>query len=264
MHVHWKRNATKPCSDCLLKYASVSLRSFGSAQPAVAPALDRFTLSIEGPGRVDAVCGPSYPDGERIMLLSKGGSSKNEKLFFAQAEDKVTGIWMGAAEDKLSMALEIGEIPSGTKNIVLDITFEFTPFKQLRGPARVGIDFKNVKGVFIDPNGCTGQKGMLDDEAPVVAGLKEPWVAPFSGKWISAVGQDLSYGGLSVDVHSNGQEICSSKAVYVEGHGADIQRYEGCSDLGEIKQGDNITIMPVYDPSVESVSGGLAGYVLTE
>jgi len=277
MTANWFKNYTKPCSECILKYIAVSLDGQNNKKTAKLN-LDSFVLSIEGPGRVDSACGAAYPHGERIMQLVRGGLKSSETFFFSKGEDSSAGIWLGGSEDKLSMSVQVGGIPKEAKTVAMNVTVEFVPALGNKQQQRAIRDsFKSVKGVFLDLAQCgsvsAAEGPELDDEKDGLTSgsMNQPWIAPFNGKWLSAIGQDLSAGGRAVELSSNGQTICSSRAKYAfgrkdkeEGVYPKIAGYEKCSQLGGIKRGDKIEMKAMYESAQAGVTGAFAGYLVIE
>jgi hypothetical protein len=272
MDSNWFKNYTKACSDCLIKYIGVALDGYdGRNRLTSKPTLDRVTMSVEGQGRVDSVCGASYPHGERILHLARGGKN-SEAFFFSPGEDRSAGIWLGGPEDKLSMSVQVDSIPKEAKTIAMNVTVEFIPTNSDKQQQRaIRSSFKTVKGVFLDlaacgPNSPVGLE--VNEERNGLVSGSMTWISPFNGRWLSAVGQDLNVGGRTVDVSSNGQIICSSTARYFGSspEDSDIDGYEHCSGLAELEQGDKIEMKATYDsvPNGVGVTGGLAAYVIVD
>ncbi|KAF2669156.1 hypothetical protein BT63DRAFT_413617 [Microthyrium microscopicum] len=126
--VHWHKNVTKPCSDCVLKYVSASLvnRDGSRATADTGAYMEGLTLSVEGQGKVDVVC-PDYSLGQRI-LYTKGSSnsSSGRSVLFSKAAS--TGYYL-SKEDKMSMILEMQNEADDPKEVFLHLTFEYHPGK---------------------------------------------------------------------------------------------------------------------------------------
>jgi hypothetical protein len=121
--VHWNKNVTKPCSDCVLNYVSASLanKDGSPATQETGAYLEGLTLSVEGEGKTDIVC-PHLYSGQRILVTN---SEKKDVLFGKAAG---TGYYLGT-NDKMSMKLEMQNEADEPKEVFLHLVFEYHPGK---------------------------------------------------------------------------------------------------------------------------------------
>jgi hypothetical protein len=245
-------NATKPCSDCTLKYASANLHYPDGtvANLNTGAWLHHMTLSVSGPGRSDFACGSKWKDGERMLVVH---NDRNETYYGANGQDKY-GYYL-SKEDKMSMVLELKNDATIPKNVYFTVTFEYIPGK----PA----GYKPVKALWMDAQKCGAPSSEIEPpkNTKIFTLESDAWVSTVDGELLTTVGH-MHDGATHLELFTNGQKVCESVAKYggnkeyettpeaaklgvpVMEH---ITRYGPCSNFGKIKKGDKISLKAHYD-----------------
>lgn len=213
--LQWTRNATKPCSDCVLKYAAVDLvHQDGTAAAATDDIkLESLVLSIEGDGHKDLSCDSSVK-GERILVAD---GNRKETIYGLSGSDEY-GIYL-STEDKLSIHAEMSNSAGAARNVLLQLTFEYVQGK----PA----NHKTVKAAWFDAEPCGAQ----------------PFVSPYSGKWVAMTVDET---GPDLTLLQNGRRMCETRLAdanlakkYPELD--PTAKFMQCM-VGDVKEGDRILL----------------------
>lgn len=275
-----KGNATKPCDECILKYAHAEL--YFTDEDETPANLDNgvwlhhMTLSAEGPeDRVDLFC-PAYQDGERFLVVH---NDRNATTYGLSGADPTVGFPV-RKDDKWTMILELKNEKNIEQEVYYDLIFEFIP-----GPApKEG--FTEVKGVWMDAQKCgskTGSEIYPPADEDVFTLESKKWVSPYNGRWISSVGH-MHEGATCLELLSNGEPLCESHAVYGDDPAykptpeslalgvmdlPHVTHYTSCLDFGKLSKGDEIELKAHYnftkhEPAVgETAPFGVMGIALS-
>jgi hypothetical protein len=244
--------ATKPCSDCTLKYAKADLTYADGSKANLNTGawLHHLTLSVVGPGRSDAFCGSKWKEGERMLVVH---NDRNDTYYGLHGEDKY-GYYLSDA-DKMSLVLELKNDATDTKQVFLTITFEYIPGKPE--------GYKAVRPLWMDAQSCDAPSSEIDPpkDKKVFTLESIPWVSPLNGTLLTTVGH-MHDGATHLEITLNDKLACDSVARYGGNKeyeptpeyiklGAPamphITRYTPCNDFGKIKKGDQIRIKGYYD-----------------
>ncbi|TLD30278.1 hypothetical protein E2P81_ATG06931 [Venturia nashicola] len=256
--------ATKPCSDCTLKYVKADLTYVDGAKANLKDGawLHHYTTSVVGPGRSDLACGSKWKDGERLFVVH---NDRNESYFGLNGQDNY-GYYL-SNEDKMSTVLELKNDATDTKEVFLLVTYEYTPGK----PA----NYKAVKPLWMDAQNCDAPSSEIEPpkNKKVFTVESKQWTSPIEGTLLTTVGH-LHDGATHLEVMLNNKTVCDSKAVYGGNPeyvptaktlqlGAPkmehITKYSPCADFGKIKKGDQISLKGYYDFEKNSPGLGTSG-----
>jgi hypothetical protein len=244
--------ATKPCTDCTLKYAKADLTYADGTKANLNTGawLHHLTISVVGPGRSDFACGAKWKDGERILVVH---NDRNETYYGVNGADSY-GYYL-SNEDKMSLVLELKNDATDTKEVFLTITFEYTPGK----PA----NYKAVKPLWMDAQTCDAPSSEIEPpkDKKIFTLESKPWTSPIDGTLLTTVGH-MHDGATHLEVSVNDKLVCDSIATY--GGNKDyeptpeaiklgapkmehITRYSPCANFGKVKKGDQIKLKAFYD-----------------
>jgi len=247
--------APKPCSDCTLKYAKSSLNyPDGSVANIETGAwLHHLTMAVVGPGREDLACpGGTMRIPKNMERMLAFHNDRNETFFGITATDEM-GFYLGEA-DNMDLELMLKNELNVPKDVVFSIEWEFVPGRQA--------GWGDVKGLWMDAAPCSA---MMSDIQPPSGKAQftltgPPWTSTINGRLLNTVGH-MHDGGKEVQILSNGQAVCTSKAEY-DGAGytpnaqalslgaanmSHISRYTPCISIGQLKKGDELALSASYD-----------------
>jgi hypothetical protein len=241
-------NATRPCSNCVLKYAKANLEyADGSiANINTGSWLHHLKVSAVGPKRIDLGC-----------------NTKGEERFFASHNDR-RGISYGAAKEKrgfyidttdtMLMDFELqNEYGARKEGVYLTMDWTFIHGK----PA----GYKQARMLWLDAAKCGGMSDLAPLNQQAFTLESKPWVSYDNYDMLWNIGH-MHDGGISVDFFSNNRTICESKATYggnryyrssskvVDGEQKTqhISAISTCGkEMGKLKKGDSLVLKAHYD-----------------
>jgi len=256
--------ATKPCSDCTLKYAKADL-TYKDGTPAnlnTGAWLHHLTLSVQGPGRADVAC-PNYKDGERMLVVH---NDRNDTYYGLSGTDNY-GYYLSNA-DILNLVLELKNDATQVKQVYLTLTFEYTPGK----PASL----KSVKPLWMDAQNCQAPSSEIEPpkDKKIFTLESQPWSAPADMDLLTTVGH-MHDGATHLEISVNNKLVCNSVAQYGGNKDyeptkeaitklglpdmAHITRYSPCAAFGKVKKGDQIRLKAFYDFEKNKPGYGTSG-----
>jgi hypothetical protein len=252
---------TKPCDDCLLKYSHSNLEyeDGSTANLNTGAWLHHLAVSADGPNKVDLACGTK--GSERLLAAH---NDRADTVFGVSGADKM-GYYL-AAEDKLSMKLELKNEALVPRKVFLTITWEFIPGKPE--------GYKNVKTLWLDAAECGAPSSEIPPpDGDVFTLTSKPWLADADGyKLLNTLGH-MHDGGQHLEIYANDKLVCDSVAtyggdpLYVTAEGADkndhISKMGLCQKFAELKKGDKLHLKAYYDfekhSGLRNLKGKLSG-----
>ncbi|KAE8444238.1 hypothetical protein EG329_000738 [Mollisiaceae sp. DMI_Dod_QoI] len=251
------RNATKPCSDCLITFMLAGLEYEDGSYANANTGMWLHHVVLLNLAQKDTVC-PSHP--ERIFA---SGNERTPINICANGTQKAGYHLTSSAS--LLIAPELMNTSPHPRSVYITLTYEYIP-----SPSP--LSFSPIKLIWLDIGGCgSSEYSLPPDSEPAFSITSPAWSASISGE-ITFGAAHPHDGGLDVKVLRNDEWACVSRATYgesegyrEEGEGEGGREHEHvsgmsvCWGLGRMERGEEWGVVVRYDLDAREPMRGMHG-----
>lgn len=189
-----------------------------------------------------AALAPSY-----AVLIGQGDEGTGLK-FVAETEQFKSGFYLGK-ETELNLMAEIANYNAQERDVYVKVEYEYLPNMPTRPQ-----EYYDVGMGAINVAPCESLNSMPPRNGPVKY-VSPAWTVHSDG-YLLDIKPHLNNGGLNMTLYVNGQESCSSEAIYGGTDGGlaangekweTITGYTECPEPVKIRVGDSLTMDAHYD-----------------